>query len=197
MHSIYKLFLSVPLTGVLLVGMLASLSPARADFGFSGVEFSPVRTFISAGSENFNTYSGTLNFELSDPTTEIAVPVMWSKAKLTAIDDGYEGLVVDVQWRKFDKPSRDGGYVGVLARGVSTRSFDLNTNSQNDTRETDIGLGLVAGFRRNISSGFYWGSNASIVAFSDDPSGNGMGEAELYRQKVSFTFDFLKIGYQF
>lgn len=182
---------------LLLLGLSICTSPARADFGLGGLEFSPVRTFASVNSDSLNTYSGTVIFNLSNPTTELAIPILWSEGKEDEYEDGYKELVMDIQWRKFDKPSRSGGYVGVLARGVSTRRIDRYATTANNTRETDFGLGLVAGFRKNISSGFYWGMNANIVAFANEPEDLGVGESELYRQKVSFTFDFLKIGYQF
>ncbi len=184
-------------TGLLVAAALTSVTPAQADFGLSGIEFSPVRTFASANAHGYRTYSGTINFELSDPTTELSIPFLWSKAENSIIhSDGYESLVMDLQWRKFDEPTRSGGYVGVLVRGINVENRDTNDKAQN-LSETDIGVGILAGFRRNISSGFYWGANLSLVAFADEPNTVRDGESNLFRQKVSLTADFLKIGYQF
>ena len=184
-------------TGLVMAAMLTTITPAQADFGLSGIEFSPVRTFASANAHDYRTYSGTINFELSDPTTELSIPFLWSKAENSILySDGYESLVMDLQWRKFDKPSRNGGYVGVLVRGINVENRDSIDKSKN-LSETDIGVGILAGFRRNISSGFYWGANLSLVAFADEPNSIRDGESNLFRQKVSLTADFLKIGYQF
>lgn len=181
-------------SGLLLLGALISTSSAHAEFGLSGLEFSPVRTFASANGHGYRTYSGTVNFELNNPRTELSVPFVWSKhSAQNEFEDTTTGLVMDLQWRIFDEASRNGGYVGVLMRGVTGE----NKSSSESNRASDVGLGLVAGFRRNISSGFYWGANISLVAFAEEPDSVDLGEADIYRQKVSMTFDFLKIGYQF
>ena len=196
MNTLVRLYFRMLGAGALLLTALLTVSPAKAELGFSGIEISPVRIFASANSDDYTTFSGTLNFELANPLTELAVPVLWTKDDDGVLFDGYEALVVDVQWRKFDKPARDGGYVGVMARAVNARSADFD-NDGSKNRATDFGVGVLAGFRRNISTGFYWGANINLVAFASEPKSIELGEHEFFRQRVSLTLDFLKIGYRF
>lgn len=187
------------LSSLLLLASLSIIAPANADFGFSGVEVSPVRFFVSANSESISTASGTINFELFNPTTELSIPFLWSKSTINGfLEEPYDILIVDVQWRKFDNPSRTGGYVGVLARAVSTQSqYQQFNTTASGVRETNYGLGLVTGFRRMISSGFYWGANVNLAVLADDPESSSFGPDEFFRHKINLTVDFLKIGYQF
>lgn len=181
-------------SSLVLLGALVGTSSAHAELGLGGIEFSPVRVFVSANSDEVKTYSGTVNFELNNAKTELSIPFVWTKdSDFYENDYSTSGLVMDVQWRKFDKPSRNGGYVGVLMRGVTGK----NKSDGISKRATDLGVGVVAGFRRNISSGFYWGANINLVAFAKEPNSVDLGEADFYRQKASLTLDFLKIGYHF
>ena len=194
MNALSKNLLKMLTAGILLLTTVTYLSSAKAELRVSSLEFSPVRVFATANIPFYTTYSGGINFELGDSTTELAVPFLYvAESELFNTNDSADSFVVDLQWRKFDTPSRNGGYIGVLARGVSGKNFIDNVKHQ----ETDFGLGIVAGFRRTISTGFYWGANVSLVAFADEPAAIDLGETDLYRQKVSMTFDFLKIGYQF
>ena len=189
-----KLYFKLLTASVLLLSSLIYITPVHAEFGFSGLEFSPVRTFASANSDDYTSYSGTVNFELNDPTSELSIPFLWTDSDDSFLSEKSSSLVVDLQWRKFDKPARSGGYVGVLLRGISSKS---EQDGERNARQTDLGVGILAGFRRNISSGFYWGANMSLVALANEPKQMNLEEVDLFRQKVSLTVDFLKIGYQF
>lgn len=186
---------------VLLVVTALCHSPAHAEFGLSAVEFSPFRLAVSVNNDEYETYSGSVNFELGDPTTELAIPFLWTRNKEDSeYYNPHESFVVDLQWRKFNKPKRTGGYVGLVARAVRADGWEYDGNTGLPTTsqdELDFGLGVVAGFRRNISAGFFWGANVNMVAFGKEPKDLTLDEGEAFRQKVSITVDFLKFGYQF